>query len=311
MGQFLTEIDGLDIHFLHVRSPHAGARPLILTHGWPGSVIEFMRVIGPLSDPVAHGGKAEDAFDVIVPSLPGYGFSDKPARHRVGRRVDRRAWAELMRRLGYDALVRAGRRLGRDRHHRDGRAGARGARGDPPQHARRPPNPRGLRRSGPRGAAAIAAGEHYRSTGRLFDPAEHPTADASAMRWSIRRRGWRRGSTRRCTRGPTTRAGRKTRCHAMRCSTTSCSTGCRHRRVGGAALLGELRRTSAARRRCCCPPASAPSRAKSPRRRANGPSGCSRNIVYWHDCPRGGHFAAWEQPELFVEELRAAFRSFR
>ena len=100
-GQYLTEIDGLDIHFLHVRSPHVEAVPLILTHGWPGSVIEFMEVIGPLTDPVAHGGKAEEAFHVVVPSLPGYGFSGKPAANGWGVEKIGRAWAELMRRLGY------------------------------------------------------------------------------------------------------------------------------------------------------------------------------------------------------------------
>ena len=95
-GQFVTEIDGLDIHFLHVRSPHEGAAPLILTHGWPGSVVEFLDCIGPLTDPTAHGGKAEDAFHVVVPSLPGYGFSAKP--ERAGWDVPRvgLAWAELM-----------------------------------------------------------------------------------------------------------------------------------------------------------------------------------------------------------------------
>ena len=98
----VTEIDGLDIHFLHVRSPHPGALPVILTHGWPGSIVEFLKVIGPLTDPVAHGGDAGDAFDVICPSLPGYGFSGKPTRS--GWTVDRTAaaWAQLMARLGYD-----------------------------------------------------------------------------------------------------------------------------------------------------------------------------------------------------------------
>lgn len=101
-GQFRTEIDGLGIHFLHVRSPREDAMPLVLTHGWPGSVVEFLDVIGPLVDPVAHGGDAADAFHVVCPSLPGYGFSDKPTA--TGWGVDRiaAAWAELMRRLGYD-----------------------------------------------------------------------------------------------------------------------------------------------------------------------------------------------------------------
>ncbi len=106
--QFLTEIDGLDIHFIHVRSPHPGAMPLILTHGWPGSVIDFLALIGPLIDPVAHGGKAEDSFDVVIPSLPGFGFSGKPTG--TGWNVDRiaTAWAELMRRLGYTRWVAHG-----------------------------------------------------------------------------------------------------------------------------------------------------------------------------------------------------------
>jgi pimeloyl-ACP methyl ester carboxylesterase len=101
LPQFRTTIDGLGIHFLHVRSPQENALPLIITHGWPGSIVEFQKVIGPLADPAAHGGDPADAFHVVCPSLPGYGFSDKPLRH--GWDVDRiaRAWAELMGRLGY------------------------------------------------------------------------------------------------------------------------------------------------------------------------------------------------------------------
>jgi len=99
--QYLTEIDGLDIHFLHVRSPHPEALPLILTHGWPSSVADFLKLIGPLTDPVANGGRKEDAFHVVIPSLPGFGFSGKPTT--TGWDVERiaAAWAELMRRLGY------------------------------------------------------------------------------------------------------------------------------------------------------------------------------------------------------------------
>jgi epoxide hydrolase len=98
---FRTELDGLDIHFLHARSPHADALPLLITHGWPGSIVELLNVIGPLADPAAHGGDPSDAFHVVCPSLPGYGFSDKPARH--GWSIERiaSAWTELMARLGY------------------------------------------------------------------------------------------------------------------------------------------------------------------------------------------------------------------
>ena len=100
--QFITEIDGLDIHFIHQRSPHADAFPLIITHGWPGSVAEFQKVIEPLTDPTAHGGRAEHAFHVVCPSLPGYGFSGKPATTGWGVGKVAEAWETLMFRLGYD-----------------------------------------------------------------------------------------------------------------------------------------------------------------------------------------------------------------
>ena len=108
LPQFVTEIDGLDIHFVHVRSPHADAMPLIITHGWPGSVIEMLELIGPLTDPTAHGGNAQDAFHVVIPSIPGYGFSEAPKE--VGWNPGRiaSAWVELMDRLGYDQYVAQG-----------------------------------------------------------------------------------------------------------------------------------------------------------------------------------------------------------
>src|SRR4051812_26560980 len=100
--QARVEVDGLGIHLLHVRSPHPQALPLVLTHGWPGSVVEFLDVLGPLTDPPAHGGDAADAFHVVCPSLPGYGFSDRPSESGWGIEPIADAWAELMRRLGYD-----------------------------------------------------------------------------------------------------------------------------------------------------------------------------------------------------------------
>jgi pimeloyl-ACP methyl ester carboxylesterase len=108
LPQFITEIDGLDIHFIHVKSPHENALPLIITHGWPGSVIEMLNVVGPLSDPTAHGGDAEDAFDVVVPSMPGYGFSGKPKETGWDPVHIARAWIALMRRLGYARFVAQG-----------------------------------------------------------------------------------------------------------------------------------------------------------------------------------------------------------
>jgi len=106
--QFITNIDGLDIHFIHVRSKEKNAMPIIITHGWPGSIIEQLKIIGPLTDPVAYGGKAEDAFDVVIPSLPGYGFSGKPTSTGWGPERIARAWVVLMKRLGYKKFVAQG-----------------------------------------------------------------------------------------------------------------------------------------------------------------------------------------------------------
>src|SRR5712691_12086569 len=108
LPQFITEIDGLDIHFIHVKSPHKNALPLIITHGWPGSVFEMLNVIGPLTDPTAHGGDAKDAFDVVVPSMPGYGFSGKPSATGWDPVHIADAWIEVMRRLGYKRFVAQG-----------------------------------------------------------------------------------------------------------------------------------------------------------------------------------------------------------
>ena len=134
---FITEIDGLDIHFIHVRSKHENALPLIVTHGWPGSILEQMKIIEPLTNPTAHGGSASDAFHVVIPSMPGYGFSGKPTT--TGWDPDRiaRAWAVLMKRLGYTKLRGAGRRLGCDHHRADGRAGAAGIARHSHQHGQR------------------------------------------------------------------------------------------------------------------------------------------------------------------------------
>jgi pimeloyl-ACP methyl ester carboxylesterase len=112
LPQFKAEVDGVDIHFIHVKSPHPDALPLIMTHGWPGSVIELLEVVGPLTDPTAHGGRAEDAFDLVLPSLPGYAFSGEPTELGWDPGHTARAWAELMSRLGYTRFVAQGGDLG-------------------------------------------------------------------------------------------------------------------------------------------------------------------------------------------------------
>ena len=107
LPQFTTRSTGSDIQFIHVRSPHEDALPLIMTHGWPGSIIELLEIVGPLTDPTAFGGRAEDAFHLVMPSLPGYGFSGRPTES-AGTRPDRAAWAQLMKRLGYARYVAQG-----------------------------------------------------------------------------------------------------------------------------------------------------------------------------------------------------------
>ncbi len=121
---FITEIDGLDIHFIHARSKHENALPIIVTHGWPGSVVEQLKIIEPLTNPTAYGGTASDAFHVVIPSMPGYGFSGKPTTIGWGPERIARAWTTLMRSPWLQALCRAGWRLGRGRHRSAGRTGA-------------------------------------------------------------------------------------------------------------------------------------------------------------------------------------------
>src|SRR5215213_9282266 len=112
LPQFTTEIDGVDVHFIHVRSQHENALPLVMTHGWPGSVVELLETVGPLTDPTAHGGSAEDAFHLVLPSLPGYGCSREPVEVAWDLGRTARVWAELVRRLGYTRYVAQGGDVG-------------------------------------------------------------------------------------------------------------------------------------------------------------------------------------------------------
>ncbi len=124
--QFITEIDGLDIHFIHVRSKHDNALPLIVTHGWPGSIVEQMKIIDPLTNPTAHGASASDAFHLVIPSIPGYGYSGKPTTTGWDPAHIARAWVALMKRLGYTKICGARRRLGCGHHRTNGCAGGSG-----------------------------------------------------------------------------------------------------------------------------------------------------------------------------------------
>jgi hypothetical protein len=166
LPQFTTEIDGVEIHFIHVRSRHEKALPLIMTHGWPGSVIELLETVGPLTDPTTHGGTPGDAFHLVLPSLPGYGFSGEPAELGWDASRTARAWAELMHRLAYTRYVAQGRRRGCPRHGPDGPPGGRRFGWLPPEPAQRGVGHRrstaGEIRAGTRGATALAT---FRASG--------------------------------------------------------------------------------------------------------------------------------------------------
>jgi hypothetical protein len=175
LPQFTTEIDGVDVHFIHVRSQHEDAMPLIMTHGWPGSVIELLDTVGPLTDPTAHGGTAEDAFHLVLPSVPGYGFSGEPTEVGWGPGRVARAWAELMQRLGYTRYVAQGGDVGAVITDAMGRE-ARGSARHPPQRAhRRSRKPAGGVRAGTGGARRA----HHVLDGRvrLLLGADHPAAN--------------------------------------------------------------------------------------------------------------------------------------
>jgi pimeloyl-ACP methyl ester carboxylesterase len=308
--QFLTEIDGLDIHFLHVRSPHEGALPLVITHGWPGSVVEFGKVIGPLADPVAHGGDAADAFHVVCPSLPGYGFSGKPARTGWGSGPTADAWDQLMARLGY------------------ARYGAQG--GD---WGAQVTTALGMRHPG------HLAGIHLNMPIAFPDPAsagELTPREQAALDSMSYHDKWDSGYSKQQSTRPQTVGYGLVDSPAGLCAWiiekfwawTDCdgdpaSVLSRDELLDNV-MLYWLPATGASAARYYWESIPAPFLGP-----VQVPVGCSifpkeifrpsrrwaekqfPDLRYWNEPDRGGHFAAFEQPAAFVEEVRAAFRSFR
>jgi pimeloyl-ACP methyl ester carboxylesterase len=308
--QFRTEIDGLDIHFLHVRSPHEGALPLVITHGWPGSVVEFGKVIGPLADPVAHGGDAADAFHVVCPSLPGYGFSGKPARAGWGSGHTADAWDQLMTRLGYARYGAQGGDWGAQvttalgMRHPDHLAGI---------HLNMPiafPDPASAGELTPREQAALDSMTYYDrwDSGYSKQQATRPQtvgyglvdSPAGLCAWIIEKFwAW-------------------TDCDGDPANVLS-----RDEMLDNV-MLYWLPATGASSARFYWESIPAPFLGP-----VQVPVGCSifpkeifrpsrrwaekqfPDLRYWNEPDRGGHFAAFEQPAAFVEEVRAAFRSFR
>jgi pimeloyl-ACP methyl ester carboxylesterase len=323
LPQFKTEIDGQDIHFIHVRSPHENALPLIISHGWPGSVIELLGVVGPLTEPTAHGGSAEDAFDLVLPSLPGYGFTGEPARAgwNVGRIAG--AWAELMRRLGYTRYVAQGGDVGAavtDSMGRQAPAGLLGIHlnlllaglgGGYPS-----PDPSEEER------AALDAIATFRTSGNgyLIEQNTRPQTVGYALLDSpVALAAWMldhdTDSYQKISRAflggqP---SGGLTRGSVVDNITLYWLTG-----TGASAARSYWENTQAAARA-----------AGQPRPDVKLPVGFTTfpgeiwrtprswaeksypSLSYFNEVGKGGHFAAWEEPELFATEIRAAFKPLR
>jgi epoxide hydrolase len=311
LGQFVTEIDGLDIHFIHRPSPHSQAAPLILTHGWPGSVIEFMRVIEPLSDPVAFGGRAEDAFHVVVPSLPGYGFSGKPAANGWGVEKIGEAWAELMRRLGYTRWFAQGGDWGAIITTVMGGQAPEGLAGI---HTNLPialPSAEDQSDSGEDAKRALEAGAHYAKFDSGYSKIQSTrpqTIGYGLVDSPVALAGWiyeKMWSW-------TDNAGRPEDALSPDQILDNIMLYWLPANGASAARLYWESFGAIATSRPVTLPAGISTFpreiSKAPRRWAER---LLRNIVYWNDCPKGGHFAAWEQPEIFVEEVRKCFALMR
>ena len=321
LPQFTTEIDGVDIHFIHVKSRHAGALPLIITHGWPGSVIELLGVIGPLTDPAAHGGSAEDAFDLVVPSLPGFGFSGAPAEAGWDPGCIAQAWAELMRRLGYARYVAQGGDQGAWVTDAMGRQAPEGLAGI---HMNLLVTTDGatLPTDTEQEHAAAGARKEFRTSGfgYFLEQATRPQTIGYALLDSpLALAAWMLDHdtdayykiSRAFTDGQP--SGGLTRDHILDNITTYWLTG-----TGASAARSywEHGRAQAPAAGQAPPPVKLPvGFTVFPGESFRAPRSWVElgypTLGYFHEVGRGGHFAAWEEPELFATEIRAAFRSLR
>jgi pimeloyl-ACP methyl ester carboxylesterase len=329
LPQFKTNIDGVDIHFIHVRSRHKNALPVIVTHGWPGSVIEQLKIIDPLTDPTAHSGGAEDAFDVVIPSLPGYGFSGHPTG--TGWDPDRiaRAWAELMKRLGYTRYVAQGGDWGTPISSAMARQAAPGLLGIhinlpatvPPEVAAVLPTggpaPAGLsekeravfealKTSGMKGNLAYFTMMTARPQSVGYGTTDSPAGLAA---WILVHPGFAQWTYGADPGKSPTKDDVLDNITLYWLTNTATSSARLYWENGarGSVIVAAAQKTAeialpvaitAFPEDVYVPPETWARRAYP-------------NLTYFHEVDRGGHFAAWEQPELFAAELRAAFRSLR
>jgi pimeloyl-ACP methyl ester carboxylesterase len=319
LPQFITEIDGVDIHFIYVRSPHEDALPLIMTHGWPGSVVELLETIEPLTNPTAHGGDAEDAFHLVLPSLPGYAFSGEPAELGWGPGRVAQAWAELMHRLGYTRYVAQGGDVGAAVTDAMGRQAPEGlaavhmsllvtALGGAPLPTD----------SDEERAAAEALGTFRASgSGYFIEQATRPqTIGYSLLDSPIGLAAWMLDHdtdsyykiSRAFVDGEP--AGNLTRDHILDNITTYWLTG-----TGASSARSYWERSQAQARAAgqALPEVPIPVGFTTfPDEIFRAPRSWVEksypNVVYFNEAEKGGHFAAWEEPEVFSAEMRAAFK---
>jgi len=323
LPQFKTEIDGVDVHFIHVKSPHPNALPLIMTHGWPGSIVEMVDSVGPLTDPPAHGGRAQDAFDLVLPSVPGYGFSAEPTETgwdlgRIGR-----AWAELMRRLGYTRYVAQGGDVGAGVTDAMGRQAPEGLVGI---HTNLLAPALGAPQSTDTDEERAAAGQlaEFTATGNGYfvEQATRPQTIGYALldspvalaAWMIDHDtdAYYKIAGAFVDGKP---SGNLTRDHILDNVTLYWLTG-----TGASAARSYWDSYGVADAKTAAALAAKPVTVPAgyttfPGELFRAPRSWVEHIyptlTYFHEAERGGHFAAWEEPELFATELRAAFGSLR
>ena len=321
LPQFVTAIDGLNIHFIHVKSRHPNAMPLIMTHGWPGSILELLGIISPLTDPTAHGGRAEDAFDVVIPSMPGYGFSGKPTT--TGWNPDRiaRAWDTLMKRLGYSRYVSQGGDWGAKVSEALARQAPQGLLGIhmnlllniPPEIVRSiavgDPAPAGLSEK------EKAAYEQRKalSLGYLIEQATRPqTIGFSLAETPVGLAAWMIDHDAHSYKqiaqafeghpeGDLTRDAILDNITLYWITNTGASAARLYWENARIAYKGEV----------TVPTAFTVFPGELWRAPRSWVERTYRNLIYFNEVDKGGHFAAWEQPQLFSKEIRAAFRSLR
>jgi pimeloyl-ACP methyl ester carboxylesterase len=328
LPQFITSIDGVDVHFIHVRSRHKNALPLIVTHGWPGSVIEQLKIIGPLTNPTAHGGRAEDAFDIVIPSVPGFGFSGRPTGTGWGPDRIAQTWAELMKRLGYTRYVAQGGDWGSPISNSMGRQAPKGLLGihvnlpgtvPPEVGAVLPvggPPPAGLSQKERAVFDALIAYAKAGNPAYLTMMTARPQnvgygitdSPAGLAAWLLGHPGfaqWKFGAD---PEQSPTRDDVLDNITLYWLTNTGTSAARIYWENGGRSVTSAAAQKSA---EISLPVAIT----VFPDEVYRSPETWARraypNLVYFHEADKGGHFAAWEEPEIFAAELRAAFKSLR